>query len=495
LDEQKLLDRLGQASHGNRDTAATKILKIGGCKLDLAGHTFVDGKGRETQLTRAQIRLLAAFVHSPRRVLSRDQLSHAVFGHGTEPCDRNVDILVARLRRTIEPDAKSPAFILTVPGVGYKFAVQPQSVEDSKSLPATDPEQFNRSAGGEVMPASGSGQGVSDSEKRQLTVLSCELVGSAAFAVNLDPEDFAVTIRRFQEICTTVITRWGGAAISAVGVEILASFGYPKCYEDNAERAVRAGLELVANVGELRSESGEPLQVRIAIATGLVLIGENQPPFGEAIVIASRLRNITPPNSVTVTANTRSLLGDVFVCNNPEQYEFQGVCEPVTTYRVTGKRVIESRFLASRTGKLIQFVGREHELRQMSSLWERAKGGKGQVVLLCGESGIGKSRLAETWLDRITEELHITIRCQCSQHHTNSPFYPVINKLEHAANFAQGDTPEVKLRKLEAVLSQAGTATLADTQFYAALLTIPTDRFCSSPDVSHGGRGTSLWPR
>src|SRR5215831_6606017 len=155
LDEQKLLDRLGQASRGKRDTAATKTLKIGGCKLDLAGHTFFDGKGRETQLTRAQIRLLAAFLDTPRHVLSRDQLSHAVFGHGAELYDRNVDILVARLRRKIEPDAKSPAFILTVPGVGYKFAVQPQSVEDSKSLPATDPEQFNRPAGGVVMPASG----------------------------------------------------------------------------------------------------------------------------------------------------------------------------------------------------------------------------------------------------------------------------------------------------------------------------------------------------
>src|SRR5215831_2826363 len=144
LDEQKLLDRLGQASHGKRETAATKILEIGGCKLDLVGHTFVDGKGQETQLTRAQIRLLAAFVDSPRRVLSRDQLSHAVFGHGTETYDRNVDILVARLRRKIEPEAKSPAFILTVPGVGYKFAVRPKTIEDDKSLPATDLEQFNR---------------------------------------------------------------------------------------------------------------------------------------------------------------------------------------------------------------------------------------------------------------------------------------------------------------------------------------------------------------
>jgi class 3 adenylate cyclase/DNA-binding response OmpR family regulator/predicted ATPase len=489
LDEQKLLDRLGQptasqGSAGDETGAPSNILKIGGCTLDLAGHAFVNGNGREVRLTRAETKLLAAFVDSPRRVLSRNQLSHAVVGRGSEPYDRNVDMLIARLRRKIEPDPKTPRFILSVAGVGYKFAVRPQRIESGELLQVTDLEQFNRSGVGEVMPTSKSGQGIFDSEKRQLTVLSCELIGSTAIAVNLDPEDFGFTIRRFQEICTTVITHWGGAAINFVGDEILASFGYPKCYEDNAERAVRAGLELVANVGDLRSESGEPLQVRIAIATGLVLIGENQPPIGEAIVIASRLRKTTPPNSVTVTANTRSLLGEVFVCNNPELFEFEGICEPVTAYRVTGKRAIECRFVANRTGRLIQFVGREHELWQMSTLWERTKGGKGQVVLLCGDAGIGKSRLADTWLDRITGEPHTTIMYQCSPHHTNSPFFPIINQLEHAAHFAREDTPEVRLRKLEVVLSQAGAATLAHTPLYAALLSIPTDRFYSSPDLT-----------
>src|SRR5262249_17250432 len=151
-------------------------------------------------------------------------------------------------------------------------------------------------------------------------------------------------VRGFQDICTTVITRWGGAIINFVGDEILASFGHPKGYEDDAERAVHAGLDLVANVGEIRSQSGEPLEVRIAIATGLVLIGENQSVIGEAVVTAAGLRNIAPPNSVIITENTRKLLSSVFV--------LEGVSRPMTAYRVTGKRTVESRFAATRgTGK------------------------------------------------------------------------------------------------------------------------------------------------
>jgi predicted ATPase len=146
--------------------------------------------------------------------------------------------------------------------------------------------------------------------------------------------------------------------------------------------------------------------------------------------------------------------------------------------------VINSRFAAGRTGKLTRLVGRQHELQQISTLWERTKGGKGQVALLCGEAGIGKSRVCEEWLDNITNEPHITIRYQCSPHHTNSSFYPVINQLEHAARFEREDTPDVKLRKLEALLSQAGAATLADVPLLAALLSIPTDEFCSLRDLT-----------
>jgi DNA-binding response OmpR family regulator/class 3 adenylate cyclase/predicted ATPase len=490
LDEQKLLDQLGPptASPGaGQATGSTLvILKIEDCQLDLAAHTFVDGNGQEVQLTRAENALLATFVGSPRRVLSRDQLCRAVVGRGADSYDRSIDMLVARLRRKIEPNPKAPRFILSVPGVGYKFALQPQTAEDINALPAIDLEKFNRS--GEARPVTPPGQGIasrhSEPEKRQVTALSCVLVGLTAGAVSLDPEDLIGIVQRFQEICTTVITQWGGVVANSVGDEILALFGYPTGHEDNAERAVHAGLDLVANVGKLSLPSGEPLQTRIAIATGLVLIGENQSVIGEAIVMAGRLRNIMPPNSVNVAASTRKLLGSAFICDDPQLCALEGVSEPVTACRVTGKRAIESRFEARRSGKHTKFVGRQHELQQMASLWERAKGGKGQVVLLCGEAGIGKSSIWEAWLDRITDEPHVTMRFQCSPHRTNSPFYPVINQLEHVARFEREDTPKIKIKKLETVLSQAGPGTLADIPFFASLLSIPTDGFYSSPNLT-----------
>ena len=351
LDEQKLLDRLSQSAAlpGNkRDETVPTPVKIEDCKLDLAGHTFVDGSGREVRLTRAETALLTAFVDSPRRVLSRDQLRYAVAGRGAEPYDRSVDMLVARLRRKIEPNPKAPRFFLSVQGIGYKFDVRPQSAANGEAPPAIDPEQVNGSSRGEAIPASTPGQGSaaprSEPERRQSTVLSCGLVGSTALPVNLDPEDFGGTIRRFQEICTSVITHWGGAVINFVGDEILASFGYPKGHENDAERAVHAGFDLVERIGEVRSQSGDPLQVRVGIATGIVLIGKNQAVIAEAVVTAARLRDITPPNSVTVTASTRKL-GDMFVY---EDSQFDGVVGPVTTYKVTGQQAIEMRFVAGR---------------------------------------------------------------------------------------------------------------------------------------------------
>src|SRR5262249_53466195 len=223
LDEQELLDRLSQSTAllgGKGDETVPAPVKIEDCKLDLAGHTFVHGCGREVRLTRAETALLTAFVDSPRRVLSRDQLRYAVTGRGAEPYDRSVDMLVARLRRKIEPDPKAPRVTRAGPGVGYKFDVRPQSAANGEGPPAIDPEQVNGSSRGEAIPASTPGQGSaaprSEPERRQLTVLSCGLVGSTALAVNLDPEDFGDIIRRFQEICSSVITDWGGAVVNFV---------------------------------------------------------------------------------------------------------------------------------------------------------------------------------------------------------------------------------------------------------------------------------------
>ncbi len=466
FDNQELLARLAQlvatpASEGDETEPA--IVCFEGRRLDLAGRAFVDDDGRETPLTRAESALLAAFVRNPCRVMSRDQLCRAGLGRGAESYDRNVDVLVGRLRRKIEPDPRAPRFILTVPGAGYKFAAQPHSTAGS-GRPLREPH--------------------SEPERRQVTVLSCGLAGATAIAISFDLEDAGRAIRSFQDACTATITRMGGSIARLSGDEILAMFGYPQAHEDDAERAVHAGFDLIARVGQLLSPSGVPLQVQVGMATGLALVGGEQGIVGEPPAVAARLRIVAPPNSAIVTAGTRRLLGGVFVCEYSGLHEFAGVPERVAAFRVTGRRAVKSRFEARRTEKLTRLVGRQHELQQLLALWERAKGGKGQVALLCGEAGIGKSRVCEALLDRIAEEPHIAIRYQCSPHYANSPLHPVISELEQLARFEPGDTPDIKLDKLEGVLSEGGAATLADAVLYAALLSIPTDGRYPSPGLT-----------
>jgi class 3 adenylate cyclase len=458
------------------------ILDIEQGKLDMGSRTFIDGNGREVSLTRAEAELLAALAASLGRVLSRDQLCHCVAGHGAEPEDRRVDMIVTRLRRKIEPNPKAPRFVLTVRGLGYKFAAQPRSVENGKSAPLIGLKQGTEAQAALLLgpedAVSANAPAIAlpqcNPERRQLTVLSCALIDAAPLAAPRDPEGLGQTVQHLRDSCATIITRWGGSVASSTGHEIVASFGYPKAHEDDAERAVRAAFDLVATVGALPSPSGEPLQARIGIATGLVVVNEDRSVVGEAVIMAAQLRTTMPANCITVTASTRKLLSSVFVCGKPELRDLDEVSAPVTIYRVTGQRRIVSRFLAGHAGNLTKLVGRQHELQRLSALWKRTKKGEGQAALLCGEAGIGKSRVCEAFLGQITKEPRFIIRYQCSPHHTNSPFHPVINRLESVAGFEREDAPDAKLRKLQAFLAQAGAATVGDALLYAALLSIPT---------------------
>ena len=208
-------------------------------------------------------------------------------GHGAEPYGRSVDTQIGRLRRKIEPDPKTPRFILTVSGAGYKFAAGPRTIDGNRNTPAPlepgerlEAEPTQRNGTGLTGTAAGHGSGSSlphsGSERRQVTVLSCDYVGSTASAINGDPEDFAHIVESFQNACAGIIADAGGSIAGFAGQELLALFGYPKAHEDDAERAVRAGLDLVAKMGELSSPSGEPLQVRIGIATGLVVVADQR---------------------------------------------------------------------------------------------------------------------------------------------------------------------------------------------------------------------------
>ena len=322
-----------------------------------------------------------------------------------------------------------------------------------------------------------------EAERRQLTVLFCDLVGSTALAVKLDPEDMREVIRAFQDSCAAVVTQMGGHVARFMGDGLLVYFGYPQAHEDDAERAVRAGLDLVAKVGQLPLPTEEPLQARVGIATGVVVVGDTigeksaqeHAVVGETPNLAGRLQSVAAPNSTMIAATTLRLLGDVFVCEQLGPFELKGLSEPVMAWRVLGERVAESRFAAIHPKNLTRFVGRQHELHQLYGLWRRVEGGKGQVALLCGEAGIGKSRISKTLLNRIADDANVTIRLQCSPYHNNTPFYPIITQHEHAAHFQPLDPPKVKFEKLEALLSQIGSEIVVDAPLYAALLSIPTN--------------------
>jgi DNA-binding response OmpR family regulator/class 3 adenylate cyclase/predicted ATPase len=457
--ERELIVRLGEltAPPAGGPAPLPSVLSMGDCKLDLAGHVFVNAAGREMPLTRTESGLLQELARSPCRALSRDQLRHAVAGRGADPFDRSIDMIVARLRRKIEPDPNVPRFVVTVPGVGYKLMARAQSAETRQS--AAEP---------------------TEPERRQLTALSCKLVGALGLAVSFDPEDLIEVIRSFQDAGVAAITRMGGSIAILTPDEILAFFGYPEAHEDDAERAVNAGLDTVAKINQLLSPTGEPLQVRVGVATGLALASHKQI-VGEAPSIATGVCNVAAANSLLVTETTRGLLSGAFVCGNPERYVVAGISEAVSACRVMGKRTVESRFKARRSDKITRLFGRDKELQQLLLLWDRAKRGEGQVGLVCGEAGIGKSHLCEAFLGHIAEEPHATIRYQCSPHHIHSPFYPVISELEHTAGFERMDTPEVKLGKLEAALSQAIEATREDVSLYAALLSIATPEHEAPP--------------
>jgi DNA-binding response OmpR family regulator/class 3 adenylate cyclase/predicted ATPase len=486
LDEKELLARVGQlmALPSTECDDRPAVLCFEGCRLDLAGHTFVDARGREVRLTRSEFALLTAFVRNPQRVLSRDQLRRTLAGHSLEPFDRSIDVLVGRLRRKIEPDAKAPRLIATVLGAGYKLTVRPHVVEESaRQLPSANPDDRttaappdNRGQGHSVVAEPSGGRIAlppSEPEKRQLTVLCAGLLDSASLAVTFDLEDVGDVIREFQDACTSAIEHMDGSVCRWMGGEVLAVFGFPHAHEDDAERAVQAGLDLVAKVGQLRSPSGNPLQAQVGIATGLVLIGGERHVVGEAAGVAARLQVVAAANSVMVTAATRKLVGGAFDCIEARPSAV-GACGSVAAYRIVDRRSARSRFDARLTQQLTAFVGRERELQQLSSLWQDAETGRGQAALVCGEAGIGKSRICEGFLNAIRNKPHGTILYQCSPHHSGSPFHPVIRQLERAAGFEREDSPGARLEKLEALLSHACPELVADAALYAALLSIPT---------------------
>lgn len=316
-------------------------------------------------------------------------------------------------------------------------------------------------------------------ERRHLTVMFCDLVGSTALSARLDPEDMWEVIRAYRAACERVIAAYDGMIARFVGDGILVYFGYPRAHEDDAERAVRAGLDIISAVKQLETRAPERVEVRIAVATGLVVVGdlasggvsEEQATVGDTPNVAARLQDLAEPGAVVVADSTRRLLGDLFTFHDLGYREVKGISEPLAVWAVEGAAASESRFEAVRTARSVGFVGRKAELEFALSRQRLAWQGEGQVVLVSGEAGIGKSRLVATLSQSPVLESHCRLRYQCSPYHSNSALYPFIAQLERAAGFASQDTPEQKLDKLEAMLAPQ---TAKAAPLIAMLLSIPT---------------------
>ena len=317
-------------------------------------------------------------------------------------------------------------------------------------------------------------------ERRQVTVMFSDLVGSTALSARMDPEDLREVISAYQKCVAETVRRCGGFVAKYMGDGVLIYFGYPQAHEDDAERAVRAGLQLIAAVTALKSPVS--LQTRVGIATGLVVVGDligsgeaqEHGIIGETPNLAARLQGVAEPNMVVIAEGTRRLLGNLFEFEDLGAKDLKGIAGPVRAWAALRASSAEGRFEALHTAGLTALVGREEELELLLRRWSRAKSGEGQVVLLSGEAGIGKSRLTAALLERLSGEAHTRLRYFCSPQHTDSAFYPIIGQMERAAGLAHDDKPQAKLDKLDAVLAQTSTSP-ANAALFAEMLSLPND--------------------
>lgn len=349
-----------------------------------------------------------------------------------------------------------------------------QTIKSTKRGEAKSPQPRSLRRSGEVK------RGAPEAERRQLTVMFCDLVGSTALSAQLDPEELHEVVRAYQETCATVIRRYDGHIAQHLGDGLLVYFGYPVAHEDDAARAVRSGLGILEALPALKARSPRPIQVRIGIHTGPVVVGEigsgekrEQLALGETPNLAARIQGQAAPDEMVISAVTYRLVEGLFECEERGRPELRGAATLLSLYRVVKEGEAQSRFQAVARKGLTPLVGRDHEHGLLQERWERVKDGAGQVVLLCGEPGIGKSRLVEVLKEAVEREGAPCLELRCSPYAQNSALQPVIEHLQRRLEFRLDDLPETNFEKLQQALGYARFCQAETLPLLAALLSLP----------------------
>ena len=423
--------------------------------------------------------LLLFLVRNRARVVSKDDMIAAVW-NGRIVSESTLSSRITAVRQAISDSGEQQRLIRTVARKGHRFVGQVREEQRSEDANAEKP-----AARGDDSLSAGTVRSAG-AERRQLTIMVCNMVGSTALSARLDPEDLQEVMAACHSCVRNVVERHGGFVAEYTRDGAVAYFGYPQAHEEDAERAVRAGLAVSRAVGELSIKGlADTLQVRVGIVTGLVVIDDGSHAgsaagpavVGETPFLAARLLELASPGAVVISGSTRRLLGSLFDYRELGDAEQRGIAEPVKACQVLSESGIASRSdaLRSRT----RLIGREEEVDLLWRRWiQVGESGQCRVVLVSGEPGIGKSRLVATLEDAAQTKQHARLRYFCSPHHTQSALHPVVAQLERAARIERGDGAHTRLGKLEALLAPSSACLAEDMPLFAALLSISAgDRY------------------